>query len=145
MPTPTFDELKTWADQYVALWNAGDKVAWEANWKKVAPGDFRMVDPVGTPEKRGFQECALDAFDLFQKSVKFKIAPGTLMICANEVAWCLENHIQTASGEDRVGYSLETYCFEPDGSVLIRTYYRVPSHGDADLGEHYQQYLPEQG
>jgi hypothetical protein len=143
MSVPTFAELKRWADRYVELWNAGDKEAWAANWRSVAPGDFRMVDPVGTPEKRGFQECALDSFDLFQESVGFKIAHGTLMICGNEVAWCLENHIRTKSGEKRVGYSIETYRFEADGSVLIRTYYRVPSHGDADLGEHYQQYLPE--
>ncbi len=28
MPVPTFDELKRWAENYVALWNAGDKQAW---------------------------------------------------------------------------------------------------------------------
>ena len=63
----------------------------------------------------------------------------------NEVAWCLENHILTQSGESRVGYSIETYRFEPDGSVVIRTYYRVPTHTDRDLGEHYQEYLPDEG
>jgi hypothetical protein len=145
MPTPTFDELKHWAEQYVALWNAGDKEGWAANWRSVAPGDFRMLDPVGTPEKRGFEECALASFDLFQPSVRFAIVEGTLMICGNEVAWLLENHIETKGGRPRVGLSIETYRFEPDGSVVIRTYYRVPTHGDEDLGEHYQQYLPDDG
>ena len=142
---PTFDELKHWAEQYVALWNAGDKEGWAANWRKVAPGEFRMLDPVGTPEKRGFEHCCLDSFDLFQPNVRFRIQPGTLMINGNEVAWLLENHIESKEGEPRVGYSIETYRFEPDGSVVIRTYYRVPTHADEGLGEQYQQYLPDDG
>ena len=54
MPVPTFDELKNWAENYPKLWNAGDKQAWVDNWRKVGPGHFRMLDPVGTPEKEGF-------------------------------------------------------------------------------------------
>ena len=27
MPKPTFDQLKTWAENYPKLWNAGDKEA----------------------------------------------------------------------------------------------------------------------
>ena len=145
MATPTRRELLQWAENYVALWNAGDKDAWIANWKRVAPGDFRMLDPVGTPQKHGFQECAADSFDLFQPSVRFKIAEGALFVCANEVAWLLENHIVGKEGsEERVGLSIETYRFEEDGSVTIRTYYRIPSHGDELLGNHFQQYLPDQ-
>ncbi len=142
--TPTLEQLKQWADNYVALWNAGDKEAWVENWRKVAPGDFRMLDPVGTPEKRGFEKCAADSFDLFQPNVKFKIAKGTLFICDNEVAWLLENHI-TTDGETKVGLSIETYRFESDGSVMIRTFYRVPVHSDGELGEMFKEYLPENG
>ena len=144
MPTPSFEDLKRWAETYVETWNAGDKQAWIDNWKRVAPGDVRMLDPVGTPEKHGFEHACADSFDLFQKNVRFRIQPDTLFICGNEVAWLLENHIETKSGESRVGLSLETYCFEPDGSVVIRTYYRVPTHQDEDLGTHYQTYLPEE-
>lgn len=142
MATPSFDELKQWADGYVALWNAGDKDGWIANWKKVAPGDFRMLDPVGTPEKLGFEECAAASFDLFQPNVQFRIQPGTLNICANEVAWLLENHI-TADGKTTVHFSIETYAFGDDGSVLIRTYYRVPPRSNNELGQIFQTYLPE--
>jgi hypothetical protein len=144
MPVPSFDELKQWAESYVALWNAGDKAAWTENWRKVAPGDFRMLDPVGTPEKKGFEECCANSFDLFQPNVRFKIAEGSLMICANEVAWLLENHI-TTNGETQIGYSIETYRFEPDGSVVIRTYYRVPARTDDELGEMFKEYLPLDG
>ena len=142
MTIPTKARLKHWAEQYVALWNAGDRDAWAANWRSVAPGDFRMLDPVGTPEKRGFEQCALASWALFQPNVRFKIADGTLFICDNEVAWLLENHI-TTDGSDFTGLSIETYRFEPDGSVLIRTYYRVPARTKDELGQIFQTYLPE--
>ena len=142
MPKPSIQELKQWAENYIAFWNAGDKNAWAENWKSLVPGDFRMLDPVGTPEKRGFQECALDSFDLFQPHVRFKIAEGTLFICDNEVAWLLENHIETEK-EKIVGLSIETYRFEEDGSVTIRTYYRVPERTDDTLGDMFKVYLPE--
>lgn len=144
MPIPTKDQLKQWADNYVALWNAGDKEGWERNWRRVAPGEFRMVDPVGTPEKVGFEECASKAFDLFQPKVKFKIVDGAFFICGNEVAWLLENHI-TVGGEPMVGLSIETYRFEPDGSVVIRTYYNVPERTNDELGDMFKEYLPETG
>jgi hypothetical protein len=142
MPTPTRAELLDWAEKYVALWNAGDKAAWVKNWKRVAPGDFRMLDPVGTPEKRGFDECAARPFDLFQPTVKFQIAKGTLFVCGSEVAWLMENHA-TVGGRHQVHLSVETYRFEPDGSVVIRTYYDVPAQ-DAPLGQIFETYLPGQ-
>jgi hypothetical protein len=144
MTTPTRKQLEEWATDYVALWNAGDKEGWIKNWKKVAPGDFRMLDPVGTPEKRGFEACAAKPFDLFQPKVRFKVVDGTLFICGNEVAWLLENHIDMG-GQTLVGLSIETYRFEPDGSVVIRTYYRVPAQTDDNLGEMFKEYLPEGG
>ena len=142
MPVPSKEQLKQWADNYIALWNAGDKEGWEKNWRGVAPGDFRMVDPVGTPEKVGFEECALKSFDLFQPKVKFKIVEGAFFVCGNEVAWLLENHL-TAGGNTIVGLSIETYRFEPDGSVVIRTYYNVPERTDDELGNMFKEYLPE--
>lgn len=144
MGTPTRDQLKTWAENYVALWNAGDKEGWIANWRSVGPGEFRMLDPVGTPEKVGFDHCCGDSWELFQPNVKFKIQDGTLFICGNEVAWLLENHI-TNNGEVQIGLSIETYRFEPDGSVVIRTWYKVPPRTDDDLGEMFKQYLPVDG
>jgi hypothetical protein len=142
MPTPTREQLQQWADNYVALWNAGDKEAWVKNWKRVAPGDFRMLDPVGTPEKQGFEQCAAKPFDLFQPRIRFKMVEGTMFICGNEVAWLLENHM-TGDGQTVVNLSIETYRFEPDGSVVIRTYYRVPERTDDEIGKMFQEYLPE--
>ena len=142
MASPTRQQLQDWAKNYVALWNAGDREGWAHNWRSVAPGDFRMLDPVGTPEKRGFELCALKSWDLFQARVKFRILDGTLLICANEVAWVLENTI-TADGKTTAALSIETYRFEPDGSVVIRTYYKVPERTKDELGQMFQTYLPE--
>ena len=140
---PLSDELREWAGNYVALWNAGDKAGWIANWKRVAPGEIRMLDPVGTPEKVGFEACCAAPFDLFQPKVRFKIQDGTLFVCGNEVAWLLENHF-TDGGETQIHRSIETYRFEPDGSCVIRTYYRVPAADDrSGMGELFDSYLPE--
>lgn len=143
MSVPGKKQLLKWAENYVSLWNAGDKKAWEENWRSVAPGDFRMLDPVGTPEKFGFEHCCLDSFDLFQPNVRFNIQPGTLFVCDNEVAWLLENHI-TSAGTTSIAYSIETYRFEGDGSVVIRTYYRIPAPSDDELGDMFKVYLPDQ-
>jgi hypothetical protein len=142
MAVPTKRELLDWARDYVALWNAGDREGWIRNWRKVAPGEFRMLDPVGTPEKTGFERCCADSFDLFQKNVSFRIHPGSLFVCGNEVAWLLENHIR-ADGETQVHCSIETYRFEPDGSCVIRTWYRVPQQREGELARMFDAYLPE--
>jgi len=139
---PKKQALLTWARQYPELWNAGDKQAWIENWRSVAPGEFRMLDPVGTPQKRGFKFCCEDSWDLFQPRVRFNIQPGTLFVCANEVAWCLENHFEGPDGP-KLQYSLETYLFGDDGSVNIRTYYRVPAHSNENIGDIFEVYLPD--
>lgn len=141
MATPTKEQLLHWAEQFVALWNAGDKDAWVANWRAVAPGDFRMLDPVGTPEKHGFETCALEGWDLFQSAVRLHHHPGTVYVCANEVAWVMENHF-TVHGTERMSMSVETYRFEPDGSVVIRNYYRLPEASDGEMAEIFETYQP---
>jgi hypothetical protein len=142
MTAPTRQQLQDWAKNYVSLWNAGDRAGWERNWRSVAPGEFRMLDPVGTPEKRGFEACAQKPWDLFQARVKFRVLDGTLFICGNEVAWVLENQIH-ADGKTHSAVSIETYRFEPDGSVWIRTYYRIPERTADELGLMFQTYLPQ--
>jgi hypothetical protein len=141
---PDKKALLQWAHNYVKYWNAGDLDAWVANWKTVSTGEHRMLDPVGTPEKVGFQQCCLDAWALFQPRVRFNIPEGQLFVCDNEVAWLLENHFDGPDGP-QLQCSIETYRFEDDGSVIVRTYYRVPSHDNAAIGDIFQRYLPGDG
>lgn len=142
MPIPSRAELLQWARSYVELWNAGDKQAWIDNWRRVGPGEFRMLDPVGTPEKLGFDHCCVDSWDLFQKRVKLEHHDDIVLVNGNEVAWVLENHI-TTDGETHMAISIETFRFEEDGSVAIRTWYRVPERNETELGEMFQSYLPK--
>jgi hypothetical protein len=143
MPAPDKKALINWATNYPLLWNAGNKQDWIDNYRTVFQGDsVRMLDPVGTPEKVGFKHCCEDSWDLFQPRVRFKIQEGTLFVCGNEVAWCLENHFDGPDGE-QVQYSLETYVYGEDGSLFIRTYYRVPAHQDDSIGDLFEEYLPE--
>ena len=142
MARPTREELEIWAKNYVELWNKGDKEAWVANWKKVAPGDFVMVDPVGTPAKRDFVGCCVEPFDLFQPSTEFHVDPSTMFICGNEVAWVMESTF-IKDGKKQLMKSIEVYRFGDDGAVEIRTHYDVPDAADPIAGELFSQYLSE--
>jgi hypothetical protein len=124
MATPTREALQQWLDNYGPLWNAGKKDEWLANWRRVCSGQVTMEDPVGTRVKRGEQECFLAPWELWNGNTKFVIRDA--IICANEVAFANDNHV-TYEGKKVVTVSIETYRFEPDGSVVIRTYWHVPS------------------
>jgi len=142
MPIPDKEALLHFAHQYVELWNAQTIEPWIANWRSVAPGEFRMLDPVGTPEKVGFKACAEDPWQLFNARVRFKHHNDIVFVNGNELAWVLENQI-TTDGNTFVGRSIETFQFAEDGSVLIRTWYDVPERKPNELGEMFQTYLPE--
>ena len=92
MAVPTKKQLEKWAEAYVRTWNEGDKEAWGQNYRDVAPGEFTMWDPVGTPPKHGFEHCALDSFDLFQASIRFHTPKETLFFNPGHVAWVMQNH-----------------------------------------------------
>lgn len=139
---PSREALENWANNYVELWNKGEKEAWVENWQKVAPGAFTMMDPVGTPPKHDFVGCCVEPFDLFQPSTEFRVDPATRFICGNEVAWVMEN-IFSKDGQKQHMKSIETYIFGDDGSVEIRTHYDVPDASDPISGGLFSEYLPE--
>ena len=142
MAAPTREELEIWADNYVDLWNKREKDAWVANWKKVAPGGFTMLDPVGTKPKHDFVGCCVEPFDLFQPSTEFRVDPATRFICGNEVGWVMEN-IFSKDGKKEHMLSIEVYRFGEDGSVEIRTHYDVPEASNPVSGDLFTAYLPD--
>ncbi len=144
MPTPTFDQLVQFREDYVDSWNTGDKERFAANWRRFLRDDdaFEMLDPVGTPVKRGLVQCALEPFDLWQPVVRFDVPKETFFVCANEIAWVMWNVFDDQGTEVRSA-SIENYRFGDDRSVQIRTWYIVPSGGA--LGEQMAEYLPEGG
>ena len=73
--------------------------------------------------------------------MRFRVIPGTQHVCGNEVAWLLENSFPSEPKRPP-HLSIETYRFEPNGDVVIRTYYKVPGHEDGTVGELFKTYLP---
>ena len=142
MTTTTREAMLDFAQGYVEHWNSGDKATWIVNWKKVAPGDFVMLDPVDKPPKVGFEQVALEPYDLFQPSLHMRINPDVLFVCGNEIAWVMENTF-TKDGQKNLLRSMEVYRFDDDGSVEIRTHYDVPDANYATAGESFSTYLPE--
>ncbi|MEM1111853.1 MAG: hypothetical protein AAGI11_08090 [Pseudomonadota bacterium] len=141
MAAPTREAMLEFARYYQAYWNNGDKEAWVANWKKIAPGDFLMYDPVGTPPKKGFDNVAANVYDLFQPFLELNINQELMYVCGNEMCWVMENTF-TKDGETSVLRSVEVFKFDEQGSVEIYTYYDVPDEQDEVKGELFATYLP---
>jgi len=117
------------AAKHAELWNAGNKDAWVASWRTICPGEVRMFDPVGTEEKHGFAAATSDAFDMFQSILKIKMI--TVQVNGNEMAWVCENHFGTEPNV-QMAYSIETFAWDDDGNLLIKTYYPMPESVGAE-------------
>jgi hypothetical protein len=117
------------AAQHAELWNAGKREEWIASWRTIAPAEVRMFDPVGTEEKVGFDAATGDAFDMFQSILKIKMI--TVQVNGNEMAWVCENSFGTEPNVQKA-YSIETFAWDGDGNLLIKTYYPMPESVDAD-------------
>jgi len=143
MGLPERDALEQWAAGYCSYWNAQDRQGWIDNYRTVFQGDnVRMLDPVGTPEKFGFKQCCTDSYDLFHDHVKFEQQKHTLFILGNTVAWVMNNHI-TSTGKTVVAKSIETFQFEEDGSLIIKTWYDVAGASGGRIRESMSTYLPD--
>jgi hypothetical protein len=117
------------AAQHAELWNAAKKDEWVASWRTIVPAGVRMYDPVGTEEKCGFDAATSDAYDMFQSILKIKMI--TVQVNGNEMVWVCENTFGT---EPNVGtaYSIETFAWDDNGDLLIKTYYPMPEAVGAD-------------
>jgi hypothetical protein len=118
------------AAQHSELWSAGKKDEWVASWRTIAKGSVTMFDPVGTKEKHGFDHATSEAFDMFQPINKMYML--TVKVNGNEMAWVIENHFGTGDQIHEI-YSIETFRWDENGDLIIKTYYDVPEGlGEAD-------------
>jgi hypothetical protein len=88
-----------------------------------------MFDPVGTEEKHGFAAATSEAFDMFQSILKIKMI--TVQVNGNEMAWVCENYFG-AEPNVQMAHSIETFAWDDDGNLLIKTYYPMPASVDSD-------------
>ena len=117
------------AAKHAELWNAGKKDEWVESWRTICPGEVTMFDPVGTEEKRGFETATSDAFDMFGSILKIKMV--TVQVNGDEMAWVCENLFGTEPNVQSA-YSIETFAWDQDGNLLIKTYYPMPENVGAD-------------
>jgi hypothetical protein len=107
------------------LWNAKKKDEWVASWRTIAQGAVRMFDPVGTEEKTGFDTATGHAYDMFRPYLEMYML--TVQVNGNEMAWVIENHFTSGEQVSKT-YSIETFQWDEDGSLLIKTYYPMPDN-----------------
>jgi hypothetical protein len=100
-----------------------------ASWRIICPGEVRMFDPVGTKEKHGFDAATSEAFDTFQPILKIKML--TVQVNGNEMAWVCENFFGTEPNVQSA-YSIETFAWDDNGDLLIKTYYPMPESVGAE-------------
>jgi len=117
------------AAKHAELWNAGSKDEWVESWRTICPAEVRMFDPVGTEEKHGFETATSDAFDTFQPFLKIKMI--TVHVNGDEMAWVCENFFGNEPNVQSA-YSIETFVWDQDGNLLIKTYYPMPESVGAE-------------
>jgi hypothetical protein len=100
-----------------------------ASWRTICPGEVRMFDRVGTEEKHGFDAATSKAFDTFHSILKIKML--TVQVNGNEIAWVCQNFFGTEPNVQST-YSIETFSWDDNGDLLIKTCYPMPKSVGAD-------------
>jgi hypothetical protein len=129
MGVPSREARLAHAAKHCDLWNAGSKDEWIASWRTIAQGAVTMFDPVGTKPKHGFDHMTSDAFDMFQPILKMYMK--TVKVNGDEMAWVIENHFGTGENVGKTT-SIETYAWDDNGDLLVKTYYAMPEAVGAD-------------
>lgn len=82
-----------------------------------------MFDPVGTREKHGLTHATSEAWDMFQELLTMKMI--VVHVNGDEMAWVIECLLM-ANGETLRTYSIETFAWDADGNLTIKTFYDMP-------------------
>jgi hypothetical protein len=117
------DEMRQLFARGHELWNAHDFEPWIAHWRTVIAGDdYTMEDPVGAPPKHGFEACRNGAWAFWNAAVQ--LSARKIIVCGNDVALVVDN-TSSIDGTTMTTPSIETYAFDPDGSIHERTYWEI--------------------
>jgi len=117
--------IERFMEGQVACWNSGDKAAFMALYREVAPVSLE-IEYVGLPRQDGWFVIE----EMWDKhNGQFELGVVTTIYNGNEAAIHHHNKI-IATGV--VIESIETYRFEP-GRLFVRYFLKAPSAGDVDL------------
>lgn len=116
MPTPSPEKIRSFVTESIRLWNEGEKDAFMALYKEMAPGGFRFENPVGTGVHEGW-DALLKMWDDYAAIVQIEILH--LIVNGSEAMAMMANKAD-ANGRPAIRYSGETYHFNEDGSFHAR-------------------------
>jgi len=117
MPAANADEIRRFFERYFESWNAHDKDGFLDAWHAVAT-DVYAEDPEGRLLRSGWDECVIRPWDLMNASVK--MSPEEVVVRATEAALVLRVEA-TIDEQVVISRSTETFHFQEDGRVVIRT------------------------
>lgn len=116
MSLPSSEQIRSFITDSISLWNDGDKDAFLALYKAIAPGGFRFENPVGTGVQEGW-DALVKMWDDYAAIVQIEILH--LIVNGSEAVAVMANKANVA-GRPAVRYSGETYHFYEDGSFHAR-------------------------
>lgn len=131
---PTREQRLAHARIHCQYWNEDRKDEWVDSWRTLAPGNVRMFDPVGTKEKHGFDHATTEAWDMFREYLRMDMV--VVHVNGNEMAWVIDCKF-SANGETVRTHSIETFAWDEDGDLTIKTYYDMA----AEVGEDDDPYV----
>lgn len=115
MPIPDPDEIRAFLHDQLELWNAGDRQAHAALYRRYAEREL-VIEYVGQPVGDGWA-----TFDHMWDNFggKIRVEAALMLVNGNEGA-C--HHLNIRRGSGLTNPTIETYRFE-DGGLYIRYFY----------------------
>lgn len=117
-PIPSADRIDAFLRHQMDLFNAGDHDAFLAAFREIAPGGFNVEDPVGSPVRTGWQVLE----DLCERYAGWRLELQDIKVNGNHAAIYVKN-TGIYEGKPLVAFSIETYEFRTDGSMLVKYYH----------------------
>jgi hypothetical protein len=118
MPTPSKEQIDRFLRHQIDLWDAGKLDQFKAAFREIAPGGFKVQDPVGSPERSGWP--VLD--ELCERYAGWHMEVQDVLVNGAHAAMYVKN-TGTYNGQPIIAFSVETYYFADDGSMLACYYH----------------------
>lgn len=111
MPTP--EQLHAVIDTYVNAWDKRDRAAYVGLFAE----DAELIDPVGTPARRG-RDAIGDFWDqTFALTESIAMEVTRTHFCADEIAMVFTIHAKTSGGGMAID-AVDTFRVDDDGKVV---------------------------
>jgi len=118
MAAATPDQIRAFFNLQIELWNAEKVDEFIGAFRAIAPNGFKVEDPVGSAPKDGW--TALEELCRLYKGWRLELVD--FLVNGNQAAAYVKN-TGVFEGKPVTAFSIETYVFGDDGSLLARYYH----------------------